>query len=201
VKTGGGSLEGRLAGWREVGEVDLGDGPRPWVRYPGTFARRGLDPGTALLLGHLPARVPASGGAGRVLDFGAGTGILAAGVRLRSPAADLVLVEPDALARAAAAENVPGTRFADAASWPEHGPFDAVVSNPPYHQGKAETLQVVGRLVGGARTSVAPGGELRLVVQRRHPVEPLLRSAFRVVDAVADEGPYRVWAASEADLG
>jgi 16S rRNA (guanine1207-N2)-methyltransferase len=191
-----------LSEWREVGEVDLGDGPRPWVRYPGTFARRGLDPGTALLLGHLPAGVPASGGgAGRVLDFGAGTGILAAGVRSRFPEASLVLVEPDALARAAAAENVPGVRFAEAGSWPDQGPFDAVVSNPPYHQGKAETLQVVRRLVEGARTALAPGGELRLVVQRRHPVEALLGAAFRVVDAVADEGPYRVWAVSEAAPG
>jgi 16S rRNA (guanine1207-N2)-methyltransferase len=135
------------------------------------------------------------------LDFGAGTGILAAGVRSRFPEASLVLVEPDALARAAAAENVPGARFAGAASWPDEGPFDAVVSNPPYHQGKAETLQVVRSLVEGARTALAPGGELRLVVQRRHPVEALLGAAFRVVDVVADEGPYRVWAASEAAPG
>jgi 16S rRNA (guanine1207-N2)-methyltransferase len=192
-----GSLKGRLSDWRQVVEIDLGDGPRPWVRYPGTFARAGVDPGTALLLAHLPSVSPA----GRVLDFGAGTGILAAGVRRGSPGVSLVLVEPDAPARAAAAENVPGAGFAGLTSWADSGPFDAVVSNPPYHQGKAETLVAVRSLIEGARRSLAPGGEVRLVVQRRHPVGPALESAFRRVETVADEGPYRVWAASGAEPG
>jgi 16S rRNA (guanine1207-N2)-methyltransferase len=190
-------LRGRLEDWREVGMVDLGLGPRPWTRYPGTFARRGLDPGTSLLLAHLPD----FHAGGRVLDFGAGTGVLAAGVRNRDPEARLILVEPDALSRAAAVENVPGATFASIRSWPEEGPFDAVVSNPPYHQGKSETLAVVGQLISGARACLAPKGELRLVLQRRHPVEPSLQRSFRSVKVVADEGPYRVWAASGAEPG
>ncbi|MEJ2540151.1 MAG: methyltransferase [Gemmatimonadota bacterium] len=190
-----GELRSRLAQWREVVEVDLGGGPEPWVRYPGTFARSGVDPGTALLLRFLP---PAPGRS-RVLDFGAGTGLLAAGVRRRSPEAELVLVEPDAPARSAAQENVPAARFASGTEWPALGPFGAIVSNPPYHQGKAETLAVVRSLVNGARVALADGGELRLVIQRRHPVEEELRRAFRDVAGVADEGPYRVWAASGAE--
>lgn len=190
-----GSPRGRLEDWRDVGTLDLGRGGRRWIRYPGTFARRGLDPGTSLLLRHLPD-LPAGG---RVLDFGAGTGALAAAVRDRHPRAALILLEPDALARAAAWENVPGAAFASLATWPDEGPFDVVVSNPPYHQGKAETLAVVRRLVAGARASLTPAGELRLVLQRRHPVEYALRQSFRRVDALADEGPYRVWAASGAE--
>ncbi|MFN2165569.1 MAG: class I SAM-dependent methyltransferase, partial [Anaerolineae bacterium] len=174
-------------------------GTMDWVRYPGTFARAGVDPGTALLLDHLPMRREGGTAGSRVLDVGAGTGLLAAGVRAAEPDADVWLAEPDAPARAAAAENVPGARFASVAGWPEEGPWNRIVSNPPYHQGKGETLQVVRDLIRGARRSLAPQGELRLVIQRRHPVEAELRESFRRVEAVADAGPYRVWAALEAE--
>ncbi len=195
-------LLGRLEDWREVAPLDLPWGQVDWVRYPGTFARAGVDPGTALLLDHLPSLQEGEGAGGdvpRVLDVGAGTGLLAAGVRAARPEAEPWLAEPDAPARAAAAENVPGARFVAVAAWPEGGPWDHIVSNPPYHQGKAETLQVVRDLIRGARRSLAPEGELRLVIQRRHPVEAELRDAFRRVAAVADAGPYRVWAASDAE--
>jgi 16S rRNA G1207 methylase RsmC len=51
-------------------------------------------------------------------------------------------------------------------------------------------------LVRGAVDCLASGGELRLVIQRRLPAGRMLEEAFARVDVVADEGPYRVWAAS-----
>jgi len=50
--------------------------------------------------------------------------------------------------------------------------------------------------VTGSAGALAPGGELRLVVQRRLPVEALLRGAFGEVEALTDEGPHRVWRAA-----
>lgn len=185
-------LRAPLSAWREVREVDLGWGPIPWAAYPGTFAGGRLDPGTALLLRALPT-VPEGA---RVLDFGAGTGIVAAAVRRGSPGAEVILLEPDALAREAARENVPGARFATLEGWSREGPYRAVVSNPPYHLGKGESMEVVASLVTGSAGALARGGELRLVVQRRLPVEALLRGAFGEVEALTDEGPYRVWRAA-----
>ncbi|HSG49683.1 MAG TPA: methyltransferase, partial [Longimicrobiales bacterium] len=121
------ALRGTLPQWRKVHEVDLGWGLLPWVSYPGTFAKGGLDPGTALLLAHLP-EVPEGT---RFLDFGAGTGVLAAGVLHACPGARALLVEPDSLAREAARENVPGAQFPTADGWWKSGPFHAVVANPP----------------------------------------------------------------------
>lgn len=177
--------------WRQVGEVELGWGPVRWVGYPGCFAGGRLDPGTALLLSHLPAASPGDG----LVDFGAGTGVLAAALDHRCPGARIFLVEPDALARAAAAENVPGAAVLPTREWTDAGPFRAVVSNPPYHEGKRETLEVVDALVEGSARSLEPGGELRLVIQRRLPVATLLAASFSRVEVVADGGPYRVWRA------
>ena len=105
------------------------------------------------------------------------------------------MAEPDALAREAARENVPGGSFVPPYAWWETGPFHAIVSNPPYHRGKEESLEVVTSLIGRAPEALASGGELRIVVQRRLPVEPLLREGFPAPAVVADEGPYRVWRA------
>lgn len=182
----------RLEGWRRTAPVLLGDGPIPWVSYPGTFAGGELDPGTALLVRHLPGLPPGC----RVLDFAAGTGVLAAALLRRDATTRPTLVEPDALAREAARENVPGARFLSAEEWGGGESFQAVVSNPPYHRGKEESLEVVESLIRQTPGVLAPGGELRVVVQRRLPVEGLLREAFTEVEAVADEGPYRVWRAA-----
>ena len=74
-------------------------------------------------------------------------------------------------------------------------PFDLIVSNPPIHQGKRETLEVVAGLVTGAGPLLAPGGRLILVIQRRLAAGALLERAFRRLEVVADEGPFRLWAA------
>lgn len=181
----------RLSAWRTVATVDLGWGPVEWVSYPGTFAKGGVDPGTALLLRNLPVWPPG----GRVLDFAAGTGVLAAAVSHRDPTGQVFMAEPDALAREAAGENVPGGSFVPPHAWWEAGPFHAIVSNPPYHRGKEESLEVVRSLIARAPEALVSGGELRIVVQRRLPVHALLRESFHAPAVVADEGPYRVWRA------
>lgn len=172
--------------------MDLGWGEIPWVSYPGTFARGGVDAGTRLLLDHLPDVQAGQ----RVLDFAAGTGVLAAAVVHAAPGTAVTLVEPDAPARLAATANVPAAAFASVGSWYSGGPWERIVSNPPYHVGKEETLEIIEDLIRRAPGALAPGGELRIVVQRRLPVEVMLLEAFEEVEVVADRGPHRVWRAA-----
>jgi len=184
--------------------IDLGDvacvapidlphvGEREWLGYPGVFAAGRLDAGTRLLLRTLSAIAPGI----RVLDYGAGTGIIGAVVE-ELGAERVTLLEPDALAAAAARRNVPDARVVEGAGWRVLGKerFDLVVANPPYHQGKAETVQPVLDFIRGAPDHLEPHGRLRFVVQRRLPVEHELSRWFERVEVVADEGPYRVWEA------
>jgi 16S rRNA (guanine1207-N2)-methyltransferase len=165
-------------------------GEREWVSFPGVFAAGRLDAGTELLLRTLG---PLPGGS-RVLDYGAGTGVIGA-VANALGAAHVTLLEPDALAAEAARRNVPDADVVEAAGWPPlaGNRFDLILSNPPYHRGKAETVQPVLEFATGVGQHLTPAGRARFVVQRRLPVERPLRELFEVVEVIADEGPFRVW--------
>ena len=107
-----------------------------------------------------------------------------------------MLLDPDAISLAAAARNVPaGNRVLGRDLSAVSGPFDLVVSNPPIHAGKAQSLRTVAALVQEAPRVLAPGGELAAVAQRRLPVGDLLGRSFKRVRAAADRGPFRVWTA------
>jgi 16S rRNA (guanine1207-N2)-methyltransferase len=182
-----------LEAWVETRRVELPWGTVGWMSFPGTFAHGRLDEGTALLLGHLPPARPGE----RVLDYGVGTGFLAAGMRAAAPEATIVGLEPDGLAALAARANVERLEVVVGEGWEpvsEHGPWDVVVSNPPYHRGKAETLAEVERFLEGLATQLMPTGVARCVVQRRFPLEERARAAgLPGARPMADAGPYRVW--------
>lgn len=187
-------LRSRLEDWRRREPLALPWGIVPWTSYPGVFAHGRLDAGTALLLEHLPAIEAGD----RVLDYGAGTGFLAAGVLEAQPRARVTLLEVDTVAAEAAGENVPSARIVVGSGWAALDPgdrFEVVIANPPYHRGKSETLAEIEALVAGAAARLVPGGVLRAVVQRRHGVDTLLARALVDVRGVADAEAYRVWEA------
>lgn len=186
-------LRGTLRAWRETFHPPVPEIEGPWASYPGVFAHGRLDAGTALLLEHLPDL----SGAGRVLDFGCGSGIVGAVVRARFPEVEVELLDVDAVALEAAGENVPGARriLGDGLSAAGDVRFGAIVTNPPYHAGKAHTVDVIEALVREAPARLAPGGVLVAVAQKRLPLGDLLESSFRHVRPLAEDRLYRVWEA------
>ncbi len=177
-------VRGALADWRQVGEIALPSGRRPWVSYPGTFARGGLDPATLALLAHIPRLADGA----RVLDFACGTGPIAAEVLARYPRARVEMVDHDALAVEAARENAPRARAIVGDALPE-GPFAHILANPPYHDGVARSYAVVEALVRDAPGHLTRRGDLRIVVQRQVPVRRWRPDAT----VLHEDGRFRVW--------
>src|SRR5664279_2675988 len=125
-----------------VDEALLNGGPRLvagldlWSQ-PGVFSWDRIDPGTELLMLHLP---PLSG---RGADFGCGIGILARAVLASAKVEQLTLVDIDQRAIKAAQRNLddPRVRFrwADVRDPnPELAELDFVVMNAPFHDAGTE---------------------------------------------------------------
>jgi 16S rRNA (guanine1207-N2)-methyltransferase len=182
---------GRLEDWRETIRLDHEALPETWVSYPGVFAHGRLDHGTRLLLDALPALRKNA----RVLDYGCGSGVVGAVVRSRQPEVRLELLDIDAVALEAARENVPGCGLLLGDGLPplSIGPFDAILSNPPFHRGKAEEPEMILRLLRESPSNLHGEGGLVLVAQRRIPLEEAMQMAFRRVGVRAEAGGFRVW--------
>ena len=183
-----------LSEYRRVVEVSRpGQGSRPWISYPGCFARGGVDRGTATLLSTLDDLAPPV----RVLDFATGTGVIAAAVRARWPAAAVTGCDSDTLALSAAAENVPGARFlvGDGLAAVGKAQFELILSNPPFHEGKARAERVWREFLEGVPPRLVPSGELRIVVQREVAVGPVLGALFAEVRQLLISGGFVVWSA------
>lgn len=161
------------------------------LSLPGIFSHDRLDPGTALLIEHLGAVRGA-----RVLDVGCGYGVIGIAAALRGAAA-VTMIDINLLAVAAAAANAaryaPGATVA-AADGLElgGGPYDLIVSNPPFHAGRRIDTAMATALIRRARAHLAPRGRLLLVANRFLPYDQLLAEPFARVTVPADDRRYWV---------
>ena len=185
-------LSTSLEAFKRTLTLTLPDGERDVVSYPGVFAKGRLDPGTAMLLGALP---PLEDGA-RVLDFACGAGIIAGFVARKHPEVALWMTDADAIALAAAVEHAPTATALCGDRWGSiqgSRQFDRILSNPPIHEGKGRTYDVLNELISGAPARLRPGGQLWLVVQRQIPADKVMEETFRKVSLAAENTRFRVW--------
>ena len=190
----------RVAAWAEL------DAPRPvaggrFLSRPGLFAWDRIDPASALLAEHLPSIF-----AGRVADLGAGYGFLAAEVLARNPQVTaLDLFEADARALAMARQNLGGSATQALLGFHWHdvraglpGRYDAIVSNPPFHLGRADLPELGRAFIHAAADALRPGGALWLVANRHLPYESALAARFATVRAVVVRDGFKVIEAVKA---
>lgn len=172
---------------------------RSVVSQPGVFASDRLDTGTRLLLDALPEQLN-----GTVLDVGCGAGVI--GFTCAWRGADRVdLVDANLLAVQTVERNLgqPGLEScrvlaSDVYSAVPDERYDLIVSNPPFHRGKAVDFTVADRLIDEAPRHLNPGGSLLLVANAFLAYGKRMERVFRQVETVAATRQYHVLRASDA---
>ena len=161
---------------------------------PGVFSWDRIDPGTALLMQHLPALT------GRGADFGCGIGVLARAVLASAKVAQMTLIDIDRRAIEAAKRNLddPRLRF----RWrdvrhldPELVGLDFVVMNAPFHDGGTEDRLLAQSFVKRAAESLRKDGVLWLTANRHLPYEAVLTPLFKRAELKIEASGYKIYEA------
>lgn len=167
-----------------------------FLTCPGLFSPDAPDPGSRQLAEHLDPKMP-----GRVADLGAGWGWLAVQALARCPRIQhLDLIEAEARALDMARANISDPRAAF--HWTDatrlmRGPdlYDTVLSNPPFHQGRAAEPDLGTAFIASAARILKPGGRFLMVANRQLPYEAALDAAFTHWERLSEDGAYKVIAA------
>jgi 16S rRNA (guanine1207-N2)-methyltransferase len=170
-----------------------------YLSRPGLFAWDRVDAASALLTMHLPDDLR-----GHVADFGAGYGYLASQIVARCPHVSSVdLYEAEARALEPARLNLQqairesGRDIAFDVQWHDittgiNRQYDAIVSNPPFHQGRADLPDLGRAFIARAANALVARGRFLLVANRHLPYESTLAAHFEQVHTVIEQDGFKV---------
>jgi len=164
-----------------------------WTQ-PGVFSWNRLDPGSVLLIAHLPKL------RGEGADLGCGLGVLSQAV-LASPQVErLALIDIDRRAIDMATRNIVDARahflWADARGAGLSG-LDFVVMNPPFHASGLEDKALGQAFIEAAAAMLRRGGEVFLTANRHLPYEGVMKTLFASIALLADTGGYKIYRAKK----
>lgn len=164
---------------------------------PGVFSWDHVDEATALLAEHMVVNKGES-----VLDLGCGSGGLGTVAAKLSGTGRVRMVDADneAVRSTRGTIEVAGVKNAsvvisDVASAVIDERFDVVVSNPPFHVGKATNLELPLQFIRDAFEVLNPTGRLYLVANRTLPYESMIAQQFGSVQTVHDGVRFKVLSA------
>lgn len=161
------------------------------------FAGRSLDLGTRFLLSFFD-QMPTS--AHSVIDLGCGTGILAAVLARRLPAAQVLALDDSAAACGSAAATAAANGVSaqvrverrHALEGVADSSVDLIVCNPPFHRGTTRDSSVALELFAGAGRVLRPGGELWTVFNSHLPYLTALRRTVGSTKVIGQDRSYVV---------
>jgi 16S rRNA (guanine1207-N2)-methyltransferase len=164
---------------------------------PGLFNWDRIDPGSQVLLDHLPQLK------GRGADLGCGFGVLARAVMAQGQCLQMTLIDLDRRALAMAKLNLPSLGVT--ALWADvrtskalPTALDFVVMNPPFHDGGIEDRALGVTFIQKAATMLRPGGVLWMTANRHLPYEAVLAPLFQTVEQITQAKGFKIYSAQKA---
>jgi 16S rRNA (guanine1207-N2)-methyltransferase len=187
---------GRLF-WFEAGTAPDWDvtvkSPDGYKTVAGVFSETKIDIGSAQLVPHLDALK------GDVADLGAGWGYLSREILTHEGVTRLDMIEADKVALDCAVLNTNDARarpvWTDALTF-SGGPYDVVVSNPPFHTTRAGDPDLGKGFIATAARILKPRGALLMVANRHLPYEAELDAKFARVEELAGTGAFKIFRAT-----
>ena len=163
---------------------------------PGIFSYDHLDPGTRLLLENVEISNDAV-----ILDVGCGYGVI--GIYSALTGANRVdLVDSNLLAIAAAQKNVKKYELnhinviaSDVLSEVQDQRYSLILTNPPFHAGKAVEYQLAKAFIEQSYFHLLPHGRFVLVANQFIRYEKLMEPLFSEVNRIASADGYILWQA------
>jgi 16S rRNA (guanine1207-N2)-methyltransferase len=186
-----------LSAYAKSWPVASGTGDISITSLPGTFAHGSLDRGSELLLNTLKKLEPS----GRVLDFACGNGVLGLTLLSLDSSIDLTLLDTSALALESARLSLRGnekeaTLLASDGLSEINGQFDWIISNPPFHKGIKNELNIAHDFFREAGHYLTKKGRILLVCNHHLPYPGWLEKYFTRVEIVRSDRNYKVILAS-----
>lgn len=185
--------------WRDAGgfrDQNIGEG-LTFKTIPGAFSWDRIDKGSALLSAHLPQNI-----GGVVGDFGAGIGYLSHKILSRfSQISEIHIVEADWRALECSRYNLQGikTKAEKGFHWHDLSkpleslpPLDAVIMNPPFHQGSTHTIDIGQSFVKNAAHHLKKGGMLYMVSNTHLPYEDVLNQSFSSSKIILQKDGFKI---------
>lgn len=174
------------------------------ISQPGVFSHGRVDEGSALLITTFAEQLAIT--EGQLVDLGCGCGLLGAWLVKHHPKLQLTACDVSGFALQATRATLKANQLegktvaADIFTGldkyaPEQG-FDLIISNPPFHTGKATDYELASRLISQAPNYLKKGGEIWIVANRFLPYPDLLQAAFKHFIIAAETGKFRVYKAT-----
>ncbi len=178
--------------WLKFGEPQLIENGR-FTTTPGIFSAGAIDGGSAILAQHMPKSLR-----GCVADVGAGWGFLSAEIlKSHGKLRELHLFEVDQRSLDCARKNITSESVELHFHWCDATKglgqvFDAIVMNPPFHQGRQMSVGLGKHFISAAAAGLKPQGELWMVANRQLPYEEQLDAVGLRGRIIYEDARYKV---------
>lgn len=181
-----------MPGLIRIDELPSGIGTNELVHYPGVFSSGRIDPATLFLLEKMQLRPDEK----LILDLASGNGIIAVALSDMNPGAEIHCMDDSLLAIESSRINLKNRnacfhwndRLSDTAT-PN---FDLIVTNPPFHFGHENNIEVTLRLFREASGKLRSGGRLVTVENKHLNYQTHLSKIFREVRTFDENERFRI---------